>query len=273
VGRARNAAWQLPRFAVARPRLMQCLVPFEPRDAGPRGATASRLPWFVAVATCGAALGILALFNWRELADTLHRHAVLQAELGVCGGTLIGLLVARMEVGPLMRRRLAILDRLYEAAAASPVPVQAGYTHYLPCVLLFTDTEDSNVAARMRHGSEMAALKSAIGGLLYVGPAGMQFQESGANHPTPPEAPQEGIGPGRTLHMGSVRQIAAAPVALPQGWVTRTTRVRPRYAMLVRWPAGQAVLAVPSIGDTLPRLHDCLDDLKWGTRAGSPARA
>jgi hypothetical protein len=252
---------------------MQCLAPFDPRDAGPPGVTTSKLPWFVGVAAAGAALAILALLNWRELIDTFHRHIVLQAELGVCAGTVVGLLLARMDKAPLMRRRLAKLDRLYEAAAGSPISVEPGYTHFLPCVLLRADTADSDVVANMAFGSGTAVLKDAVGGVLYVGPAGMQFQQSGEciapQNEMLGQLPATPSTADRTFYMGAVREVTATSLALPQGWVTRATHAPPHYAMLVRWSAGQVVVAVPSIADTLARLNDCLDDLRWGRRVGN----
>ena len=88
------------------------------------------------------------------------------------GGTLAGLLLSRMEAGPVMRKRLAVLDTLYEQAAASPVRVEVGYTHHLPCVLLMADEPSANLTAEIHVRSESAVLKTAASGVLYVGPKG-----------------------------------------------------------------------------------------------------
>src|SRR5579871_6630275 len=131
---------------------MQCLGPFEPRDAGPRAATATRLPWLAITVTCGVILAIAVVINWREAIDVLRHHALLQAELAVSGGTIVGLLLSRMEGGPVIRKRLAALDALYEQAAAIG-RIEPGYTHYLPCVLLMEADASTNLHAELRSKS------------------------------------------------------------------------------------------------------------------------
>ena len=229
---------------------MQCLAPFEPRDAGPREATAARFPWLVVAITVSIALVALVLMNWREVVATLHRHTVLQAELAICAGTMAGLFLSRVDATPIVRKRLAILDALYERAAAYPVHVEPGYTHYLPCVMLMQDEPSADLLARVRSWSDGPVVKSASGCILYVGPKGVSMRRTESE---------------TTIELGPVRQVTATSVALPQSQLARVARVRPRYAMLLRWPTGQAILAIPAIGDTLPRLHRCLDDLRWAS--------
>jgi hypothetical protein len=266
---------------------MKCLAPFEPREAGPRGASATRVSWFIVAVAAGVALTAFLLMDWREVVDLLRRHTVLQAELAVCGGTLAGLVLSRMEAGPIMRRRLAVLDALYDRAATAPVRVELGYTHYLPCVLLMADQPAADLGAALHARSEAAVLKTAASGVLYVGPKGVLLCV------TPPDgdtwradrgtaaadsrpsrrtsilsllrrAPRFGP-PSCVVDLGSVRQVTAVSVALPQGHFARLARIRPRHAMLLRWPTGQALMAIPAIGDTLPKLHRCLDDLRWAS--------
>jgi hypothetical protein len=265
---------------------MQSLTPFEPGEAGPRGATAAKVPWLSIVVALSVVLAGLVLMNWREVADTLRRHTVLQAELAVCGGTLVGLFLSRMEVGPLTRKRLATLDQLYEGAAVSPVFLQSGYTHYLPCVLLLQDNDTADLTAVVRSRSEAALLKDAVGGILYVGPAGVVLRTTGGDAGEPTRraktdwfaalrrlSPFTSSGSRRArqcspdrIEMGSVRQVTAASIALPQGQLARVARASARHAMYLRWPTGQAILAIPAIADTLPRLHRCFDELRWGVK-------
>jgi hypothetical protein len=268
---------------------MQCLAPFEPREAGPSGASATRFPWVftLAIAAC-VALAAFLLMDWREVIDLLRRHTVLQAELAVCGGTLAGLLLSRMEAGPVMRKRLAVLDALYEQAAAYPVRVESGYTHYLPCVLLMADEPSANLSAALHMRSESAVLKAAASGLFYVGPKGALLCTIAGDEHTAGMDPHLGRAAERSwrwqsmlsalrprksrparqisrLDLGQIRQVTAVSIAMPQGHFARLARIRPRYAMLLRWPTGQALLAIPAIGDTLPKLHRCLDDLRWAS--------
>ncbi len=272
--------------------VMQCLAPFEPREAGPRGAAATRLSWFVIAVAASIALGLLLIMNWREVIATLHRHTVLQAELAICAGTLAGLYLSRMEVSPITQRRIAALDQLYERAASAPARVEPGYTHYLPCVVLWTDHPSANVVAEVRARSEGTLLKTAAGAVLYFGPRGVLLSSphddrdpngiDGAVEPTP--APTRSrrkrswlrARPATlrlaTTDLGPVREVTAVSVALPQGQLARVARKQPKNAMLLRWPRGQALIAVPSIGDTLPRLHRCLDELRWAADAARPRK-
>ncbi len=264
---------------------MQCLAPLEPREAGPRGAAVMRFPWFVVVVAVSIALGLLLLMNWREVIATLHRHTVLQAELAICAGTLAGLYLSRMEVSPITRRRIAALDALYEDAAAAPVHLGHGYTHYLPCVVLMTDLPGTNLAAELRSRSEGAVLKSASSGVLYVGPKGVLLwspddsvgRRDLERITTTPSIGRSLFRPHSrpavrrpTIDLGPVRQVTAASIEFPRGQFARVARVQPKHAMHVRWPTGQALIAVPSIGDTLPRLHRCLDELRWTAVAARP---
>jgi hypothetical protein len=265
---------------------MQCLAPLEPREAGPRGAAVMRFPWFVVVVAVSIALGLVLLMNWREVIATLHRHTVLQAELAICAGTLAGLYLSRMEVSPVTRRRIAALDALYERAASAPVHLGQGYTHYLPCVVLMTDLPGTNLVAELRSRSEGAVLKAASGGVLYIGPKGVLLwspddrvmgSDLGLFTATTPSKGRS-LFPSRsrpvairpTMDLGPVRQVTAESIAFPQGQFARVARIQPKYAMHIRWPTGQALVAVPSIADTLPRLHRCLDELRWTAGASRP---
>jgi hypothetical protein len=244
-----------------------------------------RFPWFVVVVAVSIALGLLLLMNWREVIATLHRHTVLQAELAICAGTLAGLYLSRMEVSPVTRRRIAALDALYEGAAAAPVHLGHGYTHYLPCVVLMTDLPEANLVAELRSRSEGAILKAASSGVLYIGPKGVLLWSPDdllgsdlalLTVTTPSNGRSMFRSRSRpavrrpTIDLGPVRQVTAASIAFPRGQIARVARVQPKHAMHVRWPTGQALIAVPSIADTLPRLHRCLDELRWTTGAARP---
>ena len=262
-----------------RPGFMQCLSPLEPREAGPRGAAATRLTWFAVVVAVSIALGLFLLMNWREVIATLHRHSVLQAELAICAGTLAGLYLSRIETSPFTKRRIAALDALYERAASTSVHLGQGYTHYLPCVVLMIDQPSTNLVAEIRSRSEGAVLKAASSGVLYVGPKGVLLwspdETTGpsdgkrnairASFLRPPafRPRSQTLARRPTVDLGPVRQVTAVSIALPQGQFARFARVEPKHAMQLRWPTGQALIAVPSIGDTLPRLHRCLDEIRW----------
>jgi len=255
---------------------MQCLAPFEPPDAGPREAAATtRLSWLVVALALSLVAGAAVLLNWRELLDALRRHTVLQAELAVCVGTVAGVLLSRVNGNPFARRRLAQLEQLYERMASLPAPREPGYSHYLPCVLLMADGPEANMAARLRSGSEGQLLKGAVGSILYVGPSGVQFvtaeaDPSGRGHTEAGMAPIVALAgdtasnAAQRVYIGTAREVTATPIALPRGHVARVTGVRPRHAVLVRSATGQAIVAIPAIADTLPRLHRCLDELRWG---------
>jgi hypothetical protein len=242
---------------------MQPLAPIEPRESAPRGAAATRLPWVSIAVAVSAAIVAVIMLNRHEILELLRRHTVLQAELAVSAGTLAGLLLSRMEGGPLIRRRMARLDTLYDATAAAPIRIEAGYTHYLPFVLLLWEDMNVNLSARMRGTSPTEILKDATGGTMYVGPAGVRLYLSAT--PSAPAPTQSAT----VIDLGSARDVTAGTIALPQGQLARVTRTRPRYAMVLRWSTGQAVLAVAAIGDTVPRLHRCLDELRWGHRSES----
>ena len=110
-------------------------------------------------------------------------------------------------------------------------------------------------------------------GVLYAGPAGIRFQPRNVEAPLESDLERGGGGRGG-FEIGPVRMVSATPVALAQRLIARLTQRMPPYALLVRWPNGQALFAVPSIGDTLPRLHKCLDTLRWDnpTAGADPLR-
>jgi hypothetical protein len=59
--------------------------------------------------------------------------------------------------------------------------------------------------------------------------------------------------------------VTATAIGIAPAGISADPNEAREFAMLMEWPSGQALFAVPSIGDTLPRLHDCLDTLRWGT--------
>jgi hypothetical protein len=58
--------------------------------------------------------------------------------------------------------------------------------------------------------------------------------------------------------------VTATAIGIAPAGIAADPNEAHEFAMLMEWPSGQALFAVPSIGDTLPRLHDCLDTLRWG---------
>jgi hypothetical protein len=250
---------------------MQNLAPIEPREAQTGGrtgegegkggsATGGTVPWGVVAIALGMAVGCALLMDWRGLADSLSRHALLQAELALCAGAIPGFLLTRINRRQ-SPRQPSTLDDLVARGALIPAPPAPGYTHYLPCSLLARDATAASWTAG-RHEARGRDGRSAVTpGVLYAGPAGIRFQ---------PQTAPAAAAADSAFEIGPVRMVSATPVALAQRRVARLAHRMPPYAMLVCWPAGQALFAVPSIGDTLPRLHDCLDLLRWGSPKPSP---
>jgi hypothetical protein len=250
---------------------MQNLAPIEPREAqtggrtgegGRRGesATGGSVPWGAVAIAVGLAVGCALLMNWRDLADSLSRHALLQAELALCAGAIPGFLLTRINRRP-SPRRASTLDDLVARGVLIPAAPAPGYTHYLPCSLLARDATADVWTAGRPEARGRSRRNPVTPGVLYAGPAGIRFQ---------PQAAPMAEATDSAFEIGPVRVVSATPVALACRRVTRFAHRMPPYAMLVRWPTGQALFAVPSIGDTLPRLHDCLDLLRWGSPKPSP---
>jgi hypothetical protein len=248
---------------------MQNLAPIEPREAQTggstgedegRSATGGSVPWRAVAIALGLAVGCALLMDWRDLADSLSRHALLQAELALCAGAIPGFLLTRINRRP-SPRRASTLDDLVARGALIPAPPAPGYTHYLPCSLLARNATAA-VWTVGHNGARAGDGRTAVTpGVLYAGPAGIRFQ---------PQAAPAAAAADSAFEIGPVRMVSATPVPLARRRIARLAHRMPPYAMLVRWPAGQALFAVPSIGDTLPRLHDCLDLLRWGSPKPSP---
>ena len=252
---------------------MQNLAPIEPRKAqtGARtgegegegegeGATGGIVPWGVVAIALGMAVVCALLIDWRDLADSLSRHTLLQAELALCAGAIPGFLLTRINRRE-SPRRASTLDDLVARGALIPAPPAPGYTHYLPCSLLARDATAASWTADRKDARRRDRRNALTPGVLYAGPAGIRFQ---------PQTAPVAAAADSAFEIGPVRMVSATPVALARRRVPRLAHRTPSYAMLVRWPAGQALFAVPSIGDTLPRLHDCLDLLRWGSPKPSP---
>jgi hypothetical protein len=220
----------------------------------------------IAVGLAIAALVALVL-NWRVVMDTLHAYPLLRAELAICGGALPGFLASQADFSAWRdQRNRSRLDRLLASTATVPVPPAPGYTHYLPCALL----GNGNLATSQPTRGP-ALTSGAWAGVLYVGPAGLQFRTS------PVESKTVGAGslasPPARFDINPAREVMATAVVLSHPLLGRSTLMEPRYAMLLRWPTGQALFGVPSIGDTLPRLHSCLDTIRWGGRGAAEGQA
>lgn len=234
---------------------MQCLAPLEPRE--PRsaaGASLNGLPWIMTGAAVGAAAGIAFLINWHAWVDILHRHALLQAELAICVGALPGFLLSRAQEKPL-KRRPGAFARLFTEVGPAAAPV-VGYTHYVPCALLARETPEG--PGGVNYPSERPRTATTPG-VLYAGPAGVRFEPRAmrTGHVRVDGSPIGGFD------IGPVRMVSARSVALTRRGFERFVQ-RPTHAMLMQWPGGRALFAVPAIGHTLPRLHECLDTLRWG---------
>jgi hypothetical protein len=141
--------------------------------------------------------------------------------------------------------------------AARPLPSAPGYTHYLPCALL---GNGRLAASQPVHAP--AITSGAWSGFLFVGPAGMEFQSVPPSEDTA-AAPLAIDSPPERIEMGPVRELVATPVALDHRVLSRSSGGEPAYALQVRWPGGMALFGVPTIGDTVPALHRCLDTFRW----------
>jgi hypothetical protein len=247
---------------------MECLTPIKSREPITQALAVSKVTWcFIAVAL-GVAIGGAAVVDWHTVAGTLGRHPLIEAEVAILAGAVPGFLLSRRK--PVRRSRTRSLDRYYRTLVTADPPPAAGYTHYLPCTLLGRGPIDASLpvpAATVRQNSSMS-------GFIYAGPDGICFRPNLALHPSQPSAesitgPVEGNGLSSGLpagfEIGPVRMVTATAVEIAPGGSSRDSNEPPEFAMLMEWPDGQALFAVPSIGDTLPRLHDCLDTLRWGT--------
>jgi hypothetical protein len=229
---------------------VQCLAPFEPREPSRSGGVAAtRVPWLIAAVGLGAVIGVGCLVDWRAWMAALQHHTLLEAEIAIIVGALPGYLLSQATPVRRHNKQPTGLDRMYAGPATTPPPLP-GYTHYLPCALLARDGGAARIGdAAPDPGRDVAP------GVMYVGPSGIRFE------------PRAGVaGSARAgFDIGPVRMVKAHPVELARRGLSRVTTPA-RYAMLMQWPGGRALFAVPSIGDTLPRLHDCLDTLRFGPR-------
>jgi hypothetical protein len=205
-------------------------------------------------------LGIVTL-NWHFVASAFNDHPLVRAELAICAGALPGFLAATADPKRRRRRRSTKLDHLLADVAARPLPAAPGYTHYLPCALLGSGKLAANQPS---HGPAMTG--GMVGGFLFVGPAGMQFQAAGSSEGSKSGTDSVDPAPGH-IDMGPVRELVATPVALSHPALPRSADGKAGYALQIRWPGGLALFGVPTIGDTLPPLHRCLDVFKWGKAA------
>jgi hypothetical protein len=218
-----------------------------------------RRPWVVPVAIGVLVLAIVTL-NWHFVASALNDHPLLRAELAICAGALPGFMAATADPNRRRRHRSTKLDHLLADVAAKALPAAPGYTHYLPCVLLGSGKLAASQPAR---GPAMTS--GMVGGFLFVGPAGMQFQSADSTEGSRFGADSIDPVPG-PIDMGPIRELVATPVALVHPALSRAADGK-RYALQVRWPGGLALFGVPTVGDTLPSLHRCLDVFKWGKAA------
>jgi hypothetical protein len=244
---------------------MECLTPIKSREPITQGLVVSKFTWSLIAVALGAVVGGAALIDWRAVIDVLRRHPLLQAELAIFIGAFPGYTLSR---GLPARRwaRPKSLDRYYRTLVTVDPPPAAGYTHYLPCALLRRDPIDtSQMVATVSGGQAVAS------GILYAGPDGICFRpttasksrQSGPHTVAMPIAVTDETT-AKAFEIGPVRMVTATAVKIAQPGQPRAPDATAEYAMLMEWPLGQALFAVPSIGDTLPRLHDCLDKLRWG---------
>lgn len=243
--------------AVDRLPAVQCLAPFEPREPSRTvGLATISPPWIFVAVGLAAVAGAALLLDWPAWMDALQRHALLQAEIAIVVGAVPGYLLTRpRRTG--QGTRPSKLDLMCARPATPPAPL-AGYTHYLPCALIARDSGPARPESERREDEGRAA----IAGTMYVGPSGIRF-EPGAAPPRGTEDPRAAAGP--SFEIGPVRLVRAQAAELTRKGVERFTGPV-RYGMLMQWPGGRALFAVPSIGDTLPKLHDCLDTLRFGPR-------
>jgi hypothetical protein len=255
---------------------MECLTPIKSREPITQVLAVSKVTWCVIAVALGVAIGGAAVVDWHTVIGTLGRHPLIEAEVAIFAGAIPGFLLSRRQ--PVRRSRARSLDRYYRTLVTADPPPAAGYTHYLPCTLLGRGPLDASLpvpAASVRQNPSMS-------GILYAGPDGICFRPNSALHPSPAHSPAEaaasaeigtglveGNGPSSDLpvgfEIGPVRMVTATAVEIAPGGLSQDPNEPPEFAMLMEWPDGQALFAVPSIGDTLPRLHDCLDTLRWGT--------
>jgi hypothetical protein len=246
---------------------MECLTPIKSREPITQALAVSKVTWGIIAVALGVAIGGAAVVDWHAVIGTLGRHPLAEAEVAIFAGAIPGFLLSRRK--PVRRSRARSLDRYYRTLVTADPPPAAGYTHYLPCTLLGRGPIDAGLpvpAAAVRNNPSMS-------GILYAGPDGICFRPNSALHPSqPPAESATGLveGSGRPddlpvgFEIGPVRMVTATAVEIAAG-APQYHNEPPEFAMLMEWPGGQALFAVPSIGDTLPRLHDCLDTLRWGT--------
>jgi hypothetical protein len=260
---------------------MECLTPIKSREPITQALAVSKVTWCIIAVGLGVAIGGAAVVDWHTVISTLGRHPLFEAELAIFAGAVPGFMLSRRK--PVRRSRTRSLDRYYRTLVTADPPPAAGYTHYLPCTLLGRGPIDASLpvpAAAVRQNPSMS-------GILYAGPDGICFRPNSALHPSPSPAPtpsQSSAGPSLAgsgialvegnghssdlpvgFEIGPVRMVTATAVAIAPGGLSQDATEAPEFAMLMEWPGGQALFAVPAIGDTLPRLHDCLDTLRWGT--------
>jgi hypothetical protein len=252
---------------------MECLTPIKSREPITQVVAVSKLTWCIIAIALGVAIGGAAVVDWRLVMETLARHPLFGAEVAIFAGAVPGYMLSRRR--PVRRSRTRSLDRYYRTLVTADPPPAAGYTHYLPCTLLGRGPIDATRAVP----SATLRQSPAISGILYAGPDGICFRANSVLHPSPATAAPALAGNGAALvegngrpgdppvgfEIGPVRMVTAAAVEIAAVGLSADQSEPPEFAMLMEWPEGQALFAVPSIGDTLPRLHDCLDTLRWGT--------
>jgi len=228
---------------------MECLTPIKSREPITQALAVSKFTWCLIAIALGLAVGCAAVVDWRQVMELAGRHPLLGAEVAIFAGAVPGFLLSRRK--PIRRSRTRSLDRYYRTLVTADPPPAAGYTHYLPCSLLGRgpiDTAQPVPSATVRQSP-------AISGILYAGPDGICFRPNAA--PDQPELPTG-------FEIGPVRMVTATAIGIAPAGISADPNEAREFAMLMEWPSGQALFAVPSIGDTLPRLHDCLDTLRWG---------
>jgi hypothetical protein len=261
---------------------MECLTPIKSREPITQALAVSKFTWCLIAIALGLAVGGAAVVDWRRIMELAGRHPLLGAEVAIFAGAIPGFLLSRRK--PVRRSRTRSLDRYYRTLVTADPPPAAGYTHYLPCTLLGRGPIDTSHPVP----SAMVRQFPAISGILYAGPDGICFRPHAAAHPSPTISVSSGAAasassPAHTgkgngfgdvalpqlelptgFEIGPVRMVSATAIAVAPAGLSADPHDAPEFAMVMEWPAGQALFAVPSIGDTLPRLHDCLDTLRWG---------
>lgn len=256
---------------------MECLTPIKSREPITQALEVSKFTWCLIAIALGLAVGGAAVVDWHLVMEAAARHPLLGAEIAIFAGAVPGYMLSRRK--PVRRSRTRSLDRYYRTLVTADPPPAAGYTHYLPCTLLGRgpfDVTQPVPAAAVRQ-------QPAISGILYAGPDGICFRPNAVAHPSPsfaigaPAAPKPALVEGNDhgvqlpvaelpmgFEIGPVRMVTATALEVARSGLAIDPNEAPEFAMLMEWPEGQALFAVPSIGDTLPRLHDCLDTLRWG---------